>query len=194
MTVADMSEYPFISFKVKASEAIPMRIQIFEASEAFNVSGAMNQAAFNSEPLPVDEWVTLTYDFSEKFKHVASGITTYGDSSQIFQFLMVPGPGATTYGDFSKWVGTVHIDDIKIGKAAAPKTKVDSYEQNFSDFDVTNSAKIWSETRAFDDGQRAPYTFSIEEETLKVDVDKNFTPRRATITLYRSGIIFRQIP
>jgi hypothetical protein len=120
MTVADMSEYPFISFKVKVSESIPMRIQIFEASEAFNVSGAMNQAAFNSEPLQANEWVTLTFDFSEKFKHVASGVTTYGDSSQIYQFLMVPGPGATAYGDFSKWVGTVYIDDIKIGKAAMP--------------------------------------------------------------------------
>jgi hypothetical protein len=63
LTVADMSEYPYISFKVKASEAIPMRIQIFEASFAVNTSGAINQAGFNSEPVPANEWVTLTFDF-----------------------------------------------------------------------------------------------------------------------------------
>jgi hypothetical protein len=61
-------------------------------------------------------------------------------------------------------------------KPQLQKPKTDSYVQRFTSFDVADTAKIWSETRAFDGGQRAPYTFSIDNGALKVDVDKNFTP------------------
>jgi hypothetical protein len=173
LTVVDMNEFPYMSFKVKASEAIPYRVQLFEPNATVNAGGAMNRAALETTIPTADEWVEIFVDLTDKFIHVTNSNldTVFIEDHLVYQFLMVPNfgaPGAT-------WQGTVWVDDIKLGKAAAPKTLIDRYTQNFSDF-VIDPAKIFSETRAFNDGQRAPYTFSLEDGALKVDVDKNFTP------------------
>jgi hypothetical protein len=173
LTVVDLNEFPYMSFKVKASEAIPYRVQLFEPNATVNAGGAMNRAALETNIPTADEWVEIFVDLTDKFIHVTNSNldTVFIEDHLVYQFLMVPNFGAGG----ATWQGTVWVDDIKLGKAAAPKTLIDTYTQDFTDF-VIDPAKIFSETRAFDEGQRAPYTFSLEDGALKVDVDKNFTP------------------
>jgi hypothetical protein len=173
LTVVDINEFPYMSFKVKASQAISYRVQVFEANGIVNASGAVNRAALETTIPAANEWTEIFVDFTKLFIHVTNSNqdTLVINDKVIFQFLMVPNFGAAN----NTWQGTVWVDDIKLGKAAAPKTRKTTYTQNFANFTI-DPAKVFSETRAFDGGQRAPYTFSLEEGALRVDVDKNFAP------------------
>ncbi len=150
--IINLTEHPFVRIRLKADTAFNLQIGAAKADSGTN--NVSLEAAVPGDNM----FHTYQFDFTGKFAGKY-------DPASIDKFFLNFNPGWAAAG---KYAGTVSIDFLKIGDAAAPLPSVTSYVDNF---DAAELSAFWVPEHADD----TPKVFELTQQNdeLNVYVDKN---------------------